>query len=714
MIAPERIKVTICNFYTEMFNGSRCCLMPKFQRPFSWEEKHIEDFWNDLVFAVEEANDLPYLLGSIYLAKVGLSQLQDYVNQDILNHERLAFLTKFNDFYFMIDGQQRTITFFLFLLALNEPDISSHIFHASIPKLIPGKVDYEYFLHLVSGSEIEPRTKSNRRIKATYEYFRRRLAEFPRREDLKRFVQQNLQVVQILVEDDLQLAGTLFVSQTDRGKRLTNLEKLKSTLMFYAQKVEKDVDLEGEIDNLFGDIFETIEVLCSLKVYPKPENAEADILRIVNFMLLREGFYRKFLNDLITEEADKDRKVEVWYESGEDRIYESINKVFRESLVLQKDIIKVIMPYLTDKLRYVFAFLKYVADTGVPREQTHAYKDPYGNKTWYPFKQLFSILGLSVFSKALLAEIHRSTPPDSPLILEPGHTFSKNETLTSLNIFEEVDRIKGANAKLASLTAGTGIFQDIEVLRPYNELFDFLKDRYRRCLVNIEKFRQFAGKPVTLFNIVEENELAIWTIGKRPVGSFIWEGDNVDKIVEHVRNFSLGYKREYLVRDLGYGNYKYVLFEYERLFYDYTDEELNRVFDYDVDEDDGILIQREHIFSQNAVNYQELKDVWLRSINENYDDWIWKIGNIALLEHTINIGNAGNKTVWEKADYYLQSAFKGTRALAEEIKRLKHFVDAAVVSAPDSEKLSVLHLPFKLLLEIREMELLAFVFCRFA
>jgi hypothetical protein len=714
MTTLGKINVFISNYYSEMFGGSRYFLMPKYQRPYSWEEKHIEDFWNDMIFAIEEAADLPYLLGSIYLAKVGYAQLGDYVNQDILKHERLAPLANCNDFCFVIDGQQRTTTFFLFLLAFQDADIKTQIFNANIPKLIPGKVDYEYFLHLVNGQEIEAKTKSNRRIKATYDYFSKRLSNFPRRDDLKRFVQNNLQVVQILVEDDLELAGTLFVSQTDRGKRLTNTEKLKSTLMFYAQKVEKDIDLEGEIDNLFGGLFETIELLCSLRIYPKPENAEADVIRILNFMLLKEGFYRTYLNDLITNDDDKDRKVDVWYESGEDRIYESINKVFRETLALQKDNIKLIIPILTDRLRSIIMFMRYVADTAVPCEIAHNHKDPYAAKTWYPFKQLFSVLGLSVFSKALLVDIFSKTKPDTASLLDPGQFIAKKEELATINLFEDIDRIKGANAKLATLTAESGTSQDIELIRPYKELLGFLKDRYMMCLMRIDEFRQFASKPATIFNLIEENELAIWTIGKRPVGSFVWGSDVVSEIVEHVRNFSFWYKKDYLVRDLGYGNYKYVLYEYDRMVYDYSDQELGEIFDYDIDEDDGIMIQREHILAQSAVNYQELKDAWLKSTNENYDDWIWKIGNIALLEHTINIGNAGNKTVWDKADYYLGSAFKGTRAIADEIKRLKSLVDTELPAVPEAERLLIMHLPFKILFEIREMELLAFAFYRFA
>jgi len=671
-----------------------------------------------MVFAIEEARDLPYILGSVYLAKVCHAGLGDHINRDILQNERLLPLAGFNDFCFIIDGQQRTTTFFLFLLALNDPEVSSRLFNSGIPKIVPGKVDYEYFLNLVAGENAEPKTKSNRRIKYTLDYFKRRLKDFPRREDLKSFVQKNLQVVKIVVEDNMELAGTLFVSQTDRGKRLTNLDKLKSTLMFYSQKVEKDADAEVEIDNLFGALFETVENLCSLKIYSRPDQAEGDVLRIMNFMLLRENFYRNFLNDLITNEADKNRKVEVWYESGEDRIYEAINKVFRESLVLRKDNIKVIIPCLVQKLRSVFSFLKYVAEVGVPREEAEEYKDLYGNKTWYPFKQLFAMLGLSVFSKSLLAEILRNTPPNAPCLLEPMQTITKHPGTSSLNLFEQVDRVKRVQSKLSGLETPSAASRDIELLRLHPELFSFLQDSYRTTLKRIDEFKQFATRPATIFNIIEENELGIWKIGKRPVGSFIWGSDTIEEIIDHVRSFSFGYKRDYLVRDLGYGNFKYLLFEYERLVHCYSDEELCRVFDYDIDEEDGIQIHREHIFAQNAVNYGELKDTWLTSTNENYDDWIWNIGNIALLEHTINIGNAGNRTVREKAAYYMQSAFKGTRTIGEQINHLQQLIDAAHASSPDTDRQAerqyVSHLPFKILFEIRELEMLGFAFYRFA
>jgi len=45
---------------------------------------------------------------------------------------------------------------------------------------------------------------------------------------------------------------------------------------------------------------------------------------------------------------------------------------------------------------------------------------------------------------------------------------------------------------------------------------------------------------------------------------------------------------------------------------------------------------------------------------------------------------------------------------------LKTLIDATHSSVPDTEKRTIMYLPFKILFEIREMELLAFTFFRFA
>lgn len=702
----SQIEVQIKNFYDDIFTGDKLYFMPKYQRPYSWETKQIEDFWNDMLFALEQNTALPYLMGSIYLAKVDIGQLKNHVNEEVLINN--AIVEDGKELYLVIDGQQRITTLFLFLLSLADSGIKSNLFTSGSPKLHPGIIDFGYFGSLVKGLPATPSTRSNKRLFESYSFFTRRLESFEKKEELKAFVLNNLHLVKVTVEKNLELMTTLFVSQTDRGKRLTNLEKFKSTLMFYSQKIDKTPEEDTEIDNLFGNLFERIESLCSLKIYSKPEQAEADVLRILNFMLLKGEFYRIYLNDLLKDESDKDeRKVEIWHEAGEDRIYEAVSKVFRESLGIRRDNIKEIIPYLITRIREIYDFYDYLV-ISANKEKTGAFKDNYDGATWYPFKQLFSVLGLSVFSKALLVELHKAGKENHT---DPyAYILPKHGDLTNIDILGKIEEIKHRYDKLSAFMQSepANMQKDIEAIRQVDSLKIFFNDRLSTILNEIGAFQKYTSKGLSPLNLIEENELAIWTINKRPVGNFIWWSDKLNEILEHVRNFSFWYKRDYMLRDLGYGNYKYILFEYERLTQDYSDSELAQILDYDVDEDDGIMIQREHIFAQNAVNHDQVKDIWLKTTNENYDDWIWRIGNIALLEHNINIAGAGNKTVWDKAAAYQDSAFKGTRALGRGILELKGLCER--LNLNEEQTL----LAFKILFEMRELELLAFTFYRFA
>jgi uncharacterized protein with ParB-like and HNH nuclease domain len=57
-------------------------VVPRFQRPYSWEKEHIAEFWNDAV--VESASD--YFIGSIVVYK------------------------KTDEHFGIVDGQQRLTT----------------------------------------------------------------------------------------------------------------------------------------------------------------------------------------------------------------------------------------------------------------------------------------------------------------------------------------------------------------------------------------------------------------------------------------------------------------------------------------------------------------------------------------------------------------------------------------------------------------------------
>src|SRR3954466_5364285 len=82
----------------KVLEGSKQFLVPHYQRPYSWSEKHWETLWRDVVDVTEEANSKPHFLGSIVTAP-GRS-VPEGVEKRLL-----------------IDGQQR-LTTLLIVLAL--------------------------------------------------------------------------------------------------------------------------------------------------------------------------------------------------------------------------------------------------------------------------------------------------------------------------------------------------------------------------------------------------------------------------------------------------------------------------------------------------------------------------------------------------------------------------------------------------------------------
>jgi uncharacterized protein with ParB-like and HNH nuclease domain len=82
----------------KVLEGSKQFLVPHYQRPYSWSEKHWETLWRDVVDVIGEASSKPHFLGSIVTAP-GRS-VPEGVEKRLL-----------------IDGQQR-LTTLLVLLAL--------------------------------------------------------------------------------------------------------------------------------------------------------------------------------------------------------------------------------------------------------------------------------------------------------------------------------------------------------------------------------------------------------------------------------------------------------------------------------------------------------------------------------------------------------------------------------------------------------------------
>lgn len=246
--------------------------VPQYQRAYSWvEDPHLEAFLEDLRQQVQAAHQSPgkqYFLGTLLL---------HYQNQ------RLDF-----EHYHIVDGQQRLTTSVVFIASALElaktqtislegvnPPLLRRAFiqdnDAGCQKFHTILEDEPFFQSAIiqtsaAVSEQFRSTPSSRLLDAARTYFQKsvRAPEWP--ELLKALTETR---VMVYVVDSAADATQIFELQNDRGKRLTDLEALKSFLMHavYLNATTPDDRLKT-IQVNFAHIFRRIEELASIKGAP--------------------------------------------------------------------------------------------------------------------------------------------------------------------------------------------------------------------------------------------------------------------------------------------------------------------------------------------------------------------------------------------------------------------------------------------------------------
>lgn len=592
--------------FIEIFKKENSFEIPEYQRPFSWEEKQLNDLLDDLSTASKRGYS-EYLLGTVYLQKV-------------------------NDNTFKIlDGQQRFISMYLLLKSLN---------YECLPKLEIGKNDNYFFQKLIEENEIEsPLSASQKRLKIALELFKNKVEAFEKIKILG-FINKNLSII-VTVVNDPKVAITTFITQTDRGKRLTNLEKLKSILYYYKLQLNEENENFNNIENLFGEIYQSLN-----KLYNKPETSEADILRVLMIRLEQNDSYRKDLAFKKLNENNIER-ISSW-EAGEDEIFSWIQRVlslFNE----KKEILKKALKQIIFILEEINKSLKYYVDN------FHKQVD---------LRNLFLSLNPSRFSRSFLVDY--------------------------LNSFKQVNLFKSIEENI----------EEPDIEKPdVNKIPIELKPYLYEVLEKVDNYKiNFKNK--NIFNFIERAEFSCWKVWKRPLGKFL--NYQIEKAEEHLINFANEHKKSYFLRDFGYGNYRYILMAYEA--YHNNQFQIENFYLVMSENNEITKVHREHIFAQNPEKeiWEEIKKNGFGENQTNYNNWIWNIGNIALLTESENI-KVSNKTPLEKAEYYKsQTNFITTQTLGKNILQY---------CKKDTEQVDLNLL--KSLLDIREYELKMFAWYRF-
>jgi uncharacterized protein with ParB-like and HNH nuclease domain len=317
--------------------------IPDYQRGYSWKLSHLDDFWQDI------KNLQPgkqHYTGTITLERPTETELAKWSADNWI-------ITggSFKPFY-VVDGQQRITTIIILLnvlLDLMEEEeqylfqpkgdlIAKYLFKKNERNKLQSYIfgyeiddpSYEYlktkvFKQESPGAHGEPETVYTNNLGFADKFFREALIGLPfsHRETIFKKVSQQLKFDLKIIEDDLDIF-VVFETMNNRGKPLTNLEKLKNRLIYLTsllKKVEDDekLELRKEINKVWKSCYEYLG-----KNKGNPLNDD-DFLR--NHFIVYHSFekkkdfpYSNIFKDIYTVQKVVSEAVDVSYKEIRDYI----------------------------------------------------------------------------------------------------------------------------------------------------------------------------------------------------------------------------------------------------------------------------------------------------------------------------------------------------------------------------------------------------------
>lgn len=223
---------------TDLFND-RYFEIPRYQRGYAWEKQHIRELFDDIKEAIDSNSS--HYIGTVVLSKCASDQKKFYV----------------------VDGQQRltTITLLIAQLLQKIKDSDTRIYQkmhyikkGSQYSLKPLERDVQLFQQLLDGDlSATPQNKSQRFMMEAVEEMKFQIANL---QDPEQFLDAigNLEIMEF-IENSEGDAIRIFQTVNDRGKSLSNMEKIKSLLIYFSNKY-LDKKYDDSINAIFSDIFE--------------------------------------------------------------------------------------------------------------------------------------------------------------------------------------------------------------------------------------------------------------------------------------------------------------------------------------------------------------------------------------------------------------------------------------------------------------------------
>jgi uncharacterized protein with ParB-like and HNH nuclease domain len=221
----------------QFFDGKKQCVIPVYQRPYSWAKKNWQSFWDDLLRAYKSGDGSAHFMGAI--VSVPLSSSMVGVHKHLI-----------------IDGQQRLTTLALLLAALREyvPQfdqdaindyLTNHRYTVDSDdylKLLPTQVDQDFYRALVTRA---PLPAATHRMKKCLEFFHKQIKGLKDDEyevtpgGLFKCVESNLRVVGITLDAKDDDPYVIFESLNHKGEPLKQADLARNYVLMRFSNSDK-------------------------------------------------------------------------------------------------------------------------------------------------------------------------------------------------------------------------------------------------------------------------------------------------------------------------------------------------------------------------------------------------------------------------------------------------------------------------------------------
>jgi len=306
----------IPNTVLGLFDSSQKCYeIPVYQRAYSWEKENWKTLLDDLLEQVRGNNN--YFFGNLLLEEISKNRK-----------------------YEIIDGQQRITTLTIFIRSLlnvlksrrSEPELSGFDFEGKVQiylknagkiKLRPVEYDRACFDSLIvdDKASFPISTPSQNRMKKAKEYFEQELGKLKTGLLLSVLDKTEDAELTIIVLDGKKDSALMFELENNRGKELTNMEKVKSYFMYqmyvYSSPEAIDSNIEG-VSNLFKLIYLLINDL----------RTNEDSILIYHNNAYIKGFAYRTLDDVKETFNRAENKIE-WIKSYIEELHTTFSNIKR-------------------------------------------------------------------------------------------------------------------------------------------------------------------------------------------------------------------------------------------------------------------------------------------------------------------------------------------------------------------------------------------------